>query len=1077
MAESFEQAPGREPIDVDSADQPGEIRVRRGRRIALRTGAALGLVLVAAVGVAWLSREKIATNVIGSQLRQLGLPATYRIESIGGGTEVLRDIKVGDPAHPDLTIDRASVDIVYTLGFPRIGTVTLEHPRLYGRYTGGKLSFGSLDPVLFGGKSTAPAQLPDLLIALVDGRAQLLTDYGAVGVKAEGRGNLRDGFAGTLAAIAPTLALGGCAASGASAYGRLTTSAGQPRFVGPVRLARLRCDGAGIALDQTAVALDAVADKGFAGVETDARLRGTGLRYGSTTAESLALDGRLAFRGGALTGRVKGDAGGVSTAGAGIALLALDGMVRARDGFGRVEVQGTLDGRGVSQGPAMDAALATTQRSAEGTLVAPMLGQVRAALARERRGSRLFAEFDYRQQPGGLATLVVPQAQLRGGSGATLLALSRFQLASGAGTPRLSGNFTTGGPGLPRIAGRMEQAAGRQVVLHLNMAPYVAGGNSLAVPDMRVAQAADGALGFVGAARLTGAIPGGFARNLALPVDGNWSARGGLAVWRRCTTASFDSLGIAQVVLDRRTLTLCPPPGTAIVRSGGSGGLHIAAGAPSLALSGRLGQTPIRLATGPIGFAWPGYLQARAIDVALGPDATATKFRLNDLRARLGSDVTGTFGGIEARLAAVPLDLTNASGDWRYAAQKLTIANATFDLTDRQSPARFEKLVARDATLSLLANRIDADATLREPRSGRAVVRALIRHDLGSGNGHADLAVNQLLFDKAVQPDTLTRLALGTVANVAGTIDGTGQVDWTPAGVTSGGRFTTKDLDLAAAFGPVKGLSGALVFTDLLGMVTAPDQHFKVASINPGIEVADGDIAFTMLPGNVLALSNATWPFLGGTLHLEPVKLNLGVSEERRYILVIDGLDAAKFIEKMQLGNLNATGTFDGRLPLVFTDSGGRIDGGMLTSRPPGGTVSYVGALTYKNLSAMANFAFDALKSLDYRTMTIGMDGALEGDIVTRVRFDGVKQGTAAKKNFVTRSFAKLPLQFNVNIRAPFYQLVTSVKALYDPAYVKDPRTLGLVDAQGRAVVRQAGTTPPHIVLPDIQPSASETMP
>ena len=49
-----------------------------------------------------------------------------------------------------------------------------------------------------------------------------------------------------------------------------------------------------------------------------------------------------------------------------------------------------------------------------------------------------------------------------------------------------------------------------------------------------------------------------------------------------------------------------------------------------------------------------------------------------------------------------------------------------------------------------------------------------------------------------------------------------------------------KTLDFAAAFGPVKGASGTVVFTDLLGLTTAPGQVLAVQSVNPGIEANDG---------------------------------------------------------------------------------------------------------------------------------------------------------------------------------------------------------------------------------------------
>ena len=256
-------------------------------------------------------------------------------------------------------------------------------------------------------------------------------------------------------------------------------------------------------------------------------------------------------------------------------------------------------------------------------------------------------------------------------------------------------------------------------------------------------------------------------------------------------------------------------------------------------------------------------------------------------------------------------------------------------------------------------------------------------------------------------------------------------------------------------------------------------------------------------------LPGSSWPFLGGRLSLAPTTLNLGVSEARRYVLVIDGLDAARFVERMGLANLSATGTFDGELPLVFSAAStteqvgaavgtvlglgtaagaqaaesspgsGRIVDGRLVSRPPGGNVSYVGELTYRDLSPMANFAFQTLRSLDYRTIGITLTGTLEGDIVTNVRFDGVRQGAAAKRNFLTRAVANLPIQMNVNIRAPFYQLITSFKALYDPAFVKDPRSIevGLLDAQGRPIARPAASPTPNPPQPDIQPSESERVP
>tara|TARA_B100001013_G_scaffold313238_1_gene219208 strand:+ start:23 stop:697 length:675 start_codon:yes stop_codon:yes gene_type:complete len=213
---------------------------------------------------------------------------------------------------------------------------------------------------------------------------------------------------------------------------------------------------------------------------------------------------------------------------------------------------------------------------------------------------------------------------------------------------------------------------------------------------------------------------------------------------------------------------------------------------------------------------------------------------------------------------------------------------------------------------------------------------------------------------------------------------------------------------------------------------------------------------------------------MGGQLILRDVDLNLGVSEERRYLFKIVGLDAAVFMTQMDLENISATGLFDGTVPIVFDAAGnGRIDTGVLISRPPGGNISYVGDLTYEDLSPIANFAFDALKSLDYTQMRVVMEGPLTGEIVTRVRFDGVSQGKGAKSNFITRRLAALPLQFRINIKAQFYQLMTSLKSLYDPAAVRDPRELGLLSDDGTRFLRRSITgeeAPPEIGPDDIIP-------
>lgn len=1033
------------------AEQPREWRSRwRKKRWMGPLGIVLAMLL--AVLATWLMRERIAGDIIEDQLALYDIPASYDIAEIGAQRQILTNVVLGDPAQPDFTAERVELRLRHRFGTPTIERVILFKPRLYGVLRGSTPSFGSLDPLIFAETDGEPG-LPELNLAVRDGRGLLETAYGPIGIKLEGEGRIDDGFSGIAAAAAPALDLPGCALRQASVYGRLTTADGEPAFTGPIRLGSGACGALTLAQFAAGVRAKASSDlRDFSGRASlqSSRIAGSGL-------SAKGLDGtmRASWRDGIFAANHTLALRGVDTPQVSGALLTLEGTARATSGFANATWRGDVEANGLRPGRQAEAALSGLAGTGAGTLVEPIVRRIAAALRREAQGSAFTADLTARRKEGGIA-LFMAQGELRGGSGRKLVSLSQVQASQAGEAPaRFSGNFAMGGSDLPTMSGRMESGGAGALVFRLAMAPYEADGSEIAIPRLALAQRADGGFDFTGEALMSGALPGGSGRELQLPLSGRWSPGRSLALWRECTDIRFAQLQFSNLNLDRQSLTVCPPPGRAIVENGPQG-VRIAAGAPRLDLAGRLGATPIRLSAGAVGFAYPGVLTARRIDASLGPADTASRFAIDNLDARFGDVIGGRFADADVTLHAVPLDIRGTSGEWRYAEGQLDLTGGSFRLVDRAEPHRFEPLEAREARLTLVENIITAFAELRHPGSDRVVTAVDIHHDLSTGRGEAELAVAGLRFDRQLQPDDLSPLALGVIANADGLIAGTGRVGWDEAGVTSSGVLETEEFDFAAAFGPVRGASGRIVFTDLLSLTTAPDQRLSIGSVNPGVEVTDGTLDFALRDWTLLSVEGGRWPFMGGELILREVDLNFGISEQRRYVFEIVGLDAGVFVEQMDIGNLAATGIFDGTVPIVFDASGnGRIDEGELVSRAPGGNISYVGELTYEDLSPMADFAFDALRSLDYSRMRLVMEGPLTGEIVTRVRFDGISQGEGTASNFITRRLARLPLRFRINIRAQFYQLINSMKSLYDPAAVRDPRELGLLSDDGSRLIRR----------------------
>jgi hypothetical protein len=356
----------------------------------------------------------------------------------------------------------------------------------------------------------------------------------------------------------------------------------------------------------------------------------------------------------------------------------------------------------------------------------------------------------------------------------------------------------------------------------------------------------------------------------------------------------------------------------------------------------------------------------------------------------------------------------------------------------------------------LAGGRITAAGHLRHPTRGDPFVRVDIAHDLSSGEGNARFALEGLRFGGRLQPDDLTPAALGVVANVDGAVTGNGAIHWTARKVTSTGRFATSGMNLAAAFGPVEGLSTTLDFVDLLGIETALGQVASIKSINPGVAVTDGRVSFQLLPGNRARVEGGEWPFSGGRLTLLPSTLDFDVKGARHLIFRVTGLEAGAFINTFELNNLSATGTYDGLLPMIFDANGGRLVGGILVARQEGspplivessdnltvpcdpgrqaGTLSYVGEVSNAEMGAYGKLAFDALKKLRYKCLTILLDGAIDGEFVTRIAINGVNQGgETSRQSAIMRPFLGLPFIFNVRIEAPFRGLLNTYQSFVDP--------------------------------------------
>ncbi|HYN46697.1 MAG TPA: YdbH domain-containing protein, partial [Allosphingosinicella sp.] len=837
---------------------------------------------------------------------------------------------------------------------------------------------------------------------------------------------------------------------------------------------RVRC-GSDLVVERPLLALRSRFEPALDSWRGSTAMRVSRLRAGGQSLSN--FQGRLTFAGNAreTVGNLELVSGDASAGAFRAARTRLDGRYSIARPQG-VSFEGAIEARQLTIEGDRLAAIAGGLRGARGTPVGPIAASLADALLRAGRGGAdASSRLRLAVRPGSGA-LNFHRLRIESRSGARLLATGGegIDYSWPSGDFGVNGGFALSGGGFPdarfvlnqpRVGGPIE-GSGR-------IAPMAAGGARLAFGDIAFTAAPGGRTSFRSVAVIDGPFGGGRVEGLTLPLTGRFGADG-FALGEGCVTGALRGLQVQNLRLGAARLALCPV-GRAMLRSG-TRGLEGGAELRAPRFAGRLGASPITLAADRLRVDLES-LSATRLAVRLRTASGVNRLDLARLSGRFNAHgIAGGYGGLAGELANVPLLVSEGRGAWRFERGNLAVAGRLL-VADRQAPVRFHPLASDDFRLTLIDNRIHAAGSLNHPASGTRVALTTIDHDLGSGAGHAVIDVDALRFaPRGLQPEALTPLTIGVVALVEGAVSGRGRIEWDAGGVRSTGTFGTQDMNLAAPFGPVEGLATQIHFTDLLGLASAPGQEARVRLIRAGIDVYDGVVRYQIRPNYRIAVESARWPLAGGTLTLRPTTLDFSQESTKYLTFEIEALDAARFIQLMEFSNIAATGTYDGIVPMQFTERGGRIVGGRLAARQGGGTLSYVGELSDRDLGAYGVLAFDALKSLRYSRLEINLDGALDGEFLTRINMDGLaRDASVARRRSgglsgivvgrVLGQLARVPFHFNIRIQGRFRALIATARSFEDPSELIRAALPQLLET---------GTGPGPTPVPTVQPEESE---
>ncbi|MES1197524.1 MAG: YdbH domain-containing protein [Pseudomonadota bacterium] len=175
------------------------------------------------LGGVWLGRIPLAEFTFRSIFAQHGIDADARFETLDFGHAVIRDLRVGTAAAPDVRIEQAEIDLAWRGLSPDFRAVRLVRPFVHVRLDqGGHVSLGALERFQSQGPAKRPA-LPHMRFTIEGGHAQIDAPFGALDAAFEASGLTGEDFKAQ-AWIAPTSRANGAYALDAAHAELIVTS-------------------------------------------------------------------------------------------------------------------------------------------------------------------------------------------------------------------------------------------------------------------------------------------------------------------------------------------------------------------------------------------------------------------------------------------------------------------------------------------------------------------------------------------------------------------------------------------------------------------------------------------------------------------------------------------------------------------------------------------------------------------------------------------------------------------------------------------------------------------------------------
>lgn len=413
-------------------------------------------------------------------------------------------------------------------------------------------------------------------------------------------------------------------------------------------------------------------------------------------------------------------------------------------------------------------------------------------------------------------------------------------------------------------------------------------------------------------------------------------------------------------------------------------------------------------------------------DVAFG---TQDKYENISAGGSINLSWTDSVLGMTSDVVALSLP-SITSGDFKGSAEiEITNINLEQDLTRQTSIASADYLadqislensiaaiddLSMSGALSLARNTLET--TTRFSLANQLTANAKLAHDLASGQGRAEVALNDYSFSGITPLSNLLSLKDYDVEFITGTLSGYSEFQWQ--------QSTQGEL---AIEGPVNilltDISGYYDDLFFVGLTTAIDGEFidstifrsarplqgEINTLDIGIPVSDISWGYsweysldTENEYSVMTLENLTAEILGGEVSVPTLSMDSRNPQSQSNV-VISNLNLETIVALAEYPGLYVDGFISGYLPIAITDSSITLNDGLISALNPGGTISYTPANSSAAINPSLQLVNDALSDYRYDRLNTNVFYTENGDLTLAVQLQGfnpdMNQGQAINLN------------------------------------------------------------------------------